>query len=491
MSFEISPMQSFEARMPQSLSSLQQQSLVQLYQPLVGPIAISLYHTLLHLPKETIGLSRRLVHAQLLQNLNVGIKECNQARVKLEAVGLLRTYRIRSSHRQWQQQTLLYDLQLPLDIYQFLQHPLLSTALFNQIGDQNYYQLLKEWEVEILDEMEYAEITSSFQSVFQYVGDLEQDEIEESLKGRRFYRSQAQDDRESLQTDFNYGKFLNYLMAEGIDHSQLTQQLKREVLAVHQIYQIDEIKMTQIVMLATNDLTGKVELEQLKEIANKKQFYKQRKQTRGTISATNQSGDSRLKKEEVQERRAFLKTHYPFLLKEDIEIILLCEQMPLKVFLDRTKVAKGGFATDNEYFYLEDIKGRTTLSEPVLNYLSYYLLIILKREGLYKNDLQRIASEWQQNKIESIPEAIKYIRQQDKAKVGQGKYRSRYYRRNQHKEIVPSWMNEVNDNQSEKSQNDKQSKKTESEPVDEEALKANEEAIRKRLSELFKKEGEE
>ena len=64
MSQKINPLQPFLVKHQNSLAPLQMQSLMQLYQPIVGSTAISLYLTLLNQPLETANQSQRVLHAQ-------------------------------------------------------------------------------------------------------------------------------------------------------------------------------------------------------------------------------------------------------------------------------------------------------------------------------------------------------------------------------------------------------------------------------------------
>ncbi|WP_124057994.1 hypothetical protein [Vaginisenegalia massiliensis] len=451
----IKAFQPFQVRIQSDLAPLQVQSLLQLYQPLVGPQAVSLYMSLLNLPKENSQWSQRQIHAQLIQMLNMGIQECDQARRSLEAVGLLKTYRDLTSHVDWTNQSLVYDVMLPLDIHQFLEHPLLSTALFNQIGDQAYYQLLKYWTLEEFDLEHYSEITASFEEVFHTTNLDNYGPISESLTNQAFRHQSAQVNQMLSEDSFNYSRFLRYLMAEGIEQSQLTQALKEEVYACHQVFDLDEVQMTQLVRLALNSSTNQIELDQLKLIAQKRHYFAQQrsdkfvaerpeaeKELQATYPRTYNPSDR-------QQRQQALKENYPDLSAEEIDLILACEQLNCQDFLVNLKAAKGGFATDSEIYYLNDLQAnKSTLPIPVLNFLIYTLLVVEKKEVLYKSNLERLASIWQEQAIQSVAQALQYVKAQDKVKQMQEKQQKQSsqrpswtnYSRPKHEEAIPSWM---------------------------------------------------
>lgn len=504
MSQKINPLQPFLVKHQYSLAPLQMQSLMQLYQPIVGSSAISLYLTLMNQPLETANQSQRILHAQLIQIMNVGIKACDEGRQRLEAAGLLRTYRDRTSHTDWRYQTLLYELQQPLDVNQFLRNPLLSTTLYKQIGDQNYYQLLRMWQMEPIDEEQYTEITANFEDVFYYVNRDADAEIQESIQDREFKQQSAQSEVTATQDHFEYAKFLRYIMAEGVEHTQLTQALKEQVLSTSQVYELNEVQMTQIVLLAINDVTDQIQLDKLKDIADKKTFFAQKRQeTAYTPAISSQKVESTTTNEQVKTNKTFpfeyteaelkvrhatLKEGFKQFSDQDIHMLVLCEQMPNDTFLERTKQAKNGFATDSEQFFVRDLATKTTLAPEIINFLVYYLLVIERKDSVYKGDLQRTASEWQQHNIQSTGHALEFVR--NKAQMQETKQAKRtnpqassnYNRKYRRQEVIPDWMKQQNQQAEQKAK-----EKTTPTAGQAQATGAteNEQAIRARFNKLF------
>ncbi|WP_054723697.1 hypothetical protein [Lacticaseibacillus nasuensis] len=69
-----------------------QQVAIALYQPLVGPVALALYLTLWQEATPRPSMTERRPQTQLLEVLNISVDQLYDARVHLEAVGLLKTY---------------------------------------------------------------------------------------------------------------------------------------------------------------------------------------------------------------------------------------------------------------------------------------------------------------------------------------------------------------------------------------------------------------
>ena len=441
MAWKISPLQPFKVRHQSVLSSLQLQALIQLYQPIIGKDALALYLTLYNMPLEAVQWSQTRIHSELFTILNMGVPQTNDARMKLEAIGLMRTYRDSSSQADINNQSFLYDLQLPLDFKQFMDHSLLSTLLFEQIGDQSFNQLLRAWRIDKLDTHRYIEITTNFDQVFQPLSSqATYNAIQEEMGYEAFRHQQAELFQAQVIDTFDYSTFLKHLMNEAINHSDLTQALKEEVLAIHTIYGLNEWEMVELVRLAINQTTGHIETFQLKDIASKRSFHQQKSKAQSTPP------DAPIE----QERKQALAREYPQLSSDEIDLIYVSEQIPCDVFVKRIKQMKKGFATDQELFYVKDLLEKSQLNQSVINILVYYLLVIQDMPNVFKGALERIASEWQQKSIETGAQALEEIKEQQKlAQIKQEKkqqqFNQHYTKRPRKEADIPSWMNDPND----------------------------------------------
>lgn len=473
----INPLQPFQVRVQAPLTLLQTQTLLQFYQPLVGAPAISLYLTFANQSVDETYRNHRTLHTRLIETLNIDIVTLTEARHYLEAVGLLRTYREKLPHVDAERQTLLYDVQLPLEVHQFARHPLLSTTLFSKIGDQNYYQLLKQWEVEPLDTAHYREVTVAFNECFKYPSDDLVRNVSESVATRQFRHQFVDEELQIESATFDFAMFFKYLTAEGVDSAQFTYALKHEVLAVHEVYGLDEMQMMQIVLLAINDVTDQIQLDELKRIAAKKQFMSKKRQP---TSSDSTAFPRHYTVDELEARKQELQQHLPNLSQGELGILLLCEQLPHDQFLTKTKATKGGFATDSEQFFVKDLASKCELPPAVVNLLMYHLLIWQGRASLFKGELQRVANEWQQQQLLTLEQTFQYLRQKDAetAKRAQEvKVPRNYQPRARREEKLPQWMLEQAN-----------SKETESPELSEDLEKAREEVQRK-LDQLFNKGG--
>ena len=66
--------------------------LVSLYEPLIGALAINLYNTLWTYLDHLELISTEYTHNTLLNTMMITVQEMMDARLKLEGIGLLKTY---------------------------------------------------------------------------------------------------------------------------------------------------------------------------------------------------------------------------------------------------------------------------------------------------------------------------------------------------------------------------------------------------------------
>ena len=490
MGHVISPLQPFKVRRQAQLSFLQMQSLTQLYQPIMGGKALSLYFTLMSMPMVDHLWSQQFLHSQLLETLNVGTSTIQEARLRLEGLGLIRTYRQKNSHANAQLQILVYDLQLPQDAHDFFHHPQLSTALYRAIGDQEYSLRMKEWQVEKLDEEHFVEISADFQTIYNYLTMDQSSESHWQEEDTFLKHQQGQDNFALTANDFDYGKFLTYILGETINHNEINQALKAYVLSCHQMYGLSEVEMSEVVKLCRHPLRGNIQLDRFNEIAamqaqRKKQYRKDKMQNEQRL--TNQS--SEIKRDGVATKTTehttpkVQATVHPELSPSENELIQLSESLDNEQFLFILKKQLGGFATDSESFYVRQLKEKSELATSTINILIYYLLIILKRENIFKGELEKTANVWQQKKFKDAAQALIYARTEHKVQRMADQKRQRsggnYYKKAPgHTEMVPEWMRD--------DCNESDHKKTET--ADPSAqLDLDESTVRQQLKQLFGK----
>src|SRR5690625_200337 len=153
-------------------------SLSHLYQPLVGMRAIMLYQTLLNesrLSKDQVIRT----HHSLMNYLNSSLDIIYEERLKLEAIGLLKTYKSTEET----QKVFTYQLISPFTPKQFFNDPMLSELLYHHLGEKMFMTLKRELLLDDVQLINQKEITAKFTDVFTTIKPSIQ--IEEQSFGER------------------------------------------------------------------------------------------------------------------------------------------------------------------------------------------------------------------------------------------------------------------------------------------------------------------
>ena len=146
------------------LTDKDQKILSLLYKPIIGYQAISLYETLKNDLDNREFSSIELNHHHLMSIMQLSLTEILQAREKLEAIGLLKTYIKEGTTNNY-----VYSLYSPLSSEEIFNHPILNVVLYSNLGKEEYNKLLNIFKVPKISLSEYDEITSSFDQVFTSV----------------------------------------------------------------------------------------------------------------------------------------------------------------------------------------------------------------------------------------------------------------------------------------------------------------------------------
>src|SRR5690606_14405966 len=100
-----------------------------LYQPLIGPVCISLYFTLRNQVEQNRLSTEPISHYYIMNLMDMSLSEFFVARQKLEAIGLLDTYVKKGEDFR----LFIYELKPPLSPPQFISDGLLNIYLYQKI----------------------------------------------------------------------------------------------------------------------------------------------------------------------------------------------------------------------------------------------------------------------------------------------------------------------------------------------------------------------
>lgn len=418
---QLQPKTSFLVRLADRLTDQSWQTLTQLYQPIIGPSAAGLYSALFWLPR--VGQYHR--HATLLAILGMDLAHLYDARLRLEATGLLTT----TVSTKDDLTSFNYDLHAPLLPAAFFKDDLLSVQLLGVVGEDLYQSLVSVNTSTTERSTDEENITKNFLEVF-HVDGQELAELPTAITaGRQRLDAGTQATAPALQAtpaDFDFK-----LLGEILEHSFIdTRALRSErqlLLTEHATYGLDEVTMARYIGEATDLATNQFNAETFKRIIaqnfGRPQSAKTVAQPQKTATTpTNQSVNS-----------------------AEQALIKVAANTAPAVFLQAIKQKSGGFVTDGEQRIVRDLVSRQLFPEAVLNLMVYHVLVDEDRPTLNKNLLDTIANDWSKAKITTPEQAIQKIRERQQA--AKQPRRSRARQSATVKETLPEWAKTSTTNQ--------------------------------------------
>ncbi|MED3764772.1 DnaD domain protein [Ureibacillus sp. FSL K6-8385] len=424
---ELQPKDHFDIILPH-LSSHDRQLLTLFYQPLTGPEPISLYLTLWAEGEDP--QKEPLTHYYLMNVLDMPIGKVFQARISLEAIGLLRSYRKDDGENR----SFLYELVRPLDAETFFQDPLLSMFLFSKIGEHAYRKLRKRF-INRFDKESYREVSRTFMDVYKPVHtNVPQEFIEHHVETNKrnypFYYEQ-----------FDFDLLQAGLSEQLIPSRVFTLEVKEWIAKLAFLYQLSPLDMQKIVILAIDD-EMRISLERLKKAAA--DYYKL------TVSKEVPTFEKTFETDQQEENR-----HQPATKEEEL-IHYLETTPPIQVLRD---INNGKEPVPSSVELAEDLILKHGMPVGVVNVLLEYVMLTTDMK-LPRKYVERIADHWMRKNVRTAKEAMELARTERdqymkwKLENEAKKSSAAGYKKPSHKiireEKVPDWFYKRNEPEPEK-----------------------------------------
>ena len=146
------------------ITEVDKKILVDLYQPIIGNSAVSLYLTLLNDLEKNSFVTVELTHHHLLSVMQMSLEDIVKSREKLEGIGLVKTYVKKGSVNNY-----VYALYAPVSASEFLNHPILNMVLYNNVGKLEYKKIVDSYKLPRIVLKDYEDISLKFDEVFTSV----------------------------------------------------------------------------------------------------------------------------------------------------------------------------------------------------------------------------------------------------------------------------------------------------------------------------------
>ena len=239
------------------LSDTDRSIIINLYEPLIGSLAVSLYFTLWNDLNVSTLMSRDLIHHHLMVVLKSGIGNIKIARESLEAFGLLKSYMKSGSINDY-----IYELYSPLSPQEFFNHPILNVVLYNNIGEKEYENLKSIYKNPKIDLKEYIDVTKKLDEVY----DTSKFTLSSDLREKK--------SNGLLVTErIDFDEILSSIPKGIINEKALTKKTRELINNLAFIYNIDTLKMTELIRSVLNEY-GNIDKNGLRIVARKDYQFK-------------------------------------------------------------------------------------------------------------------------------------------------------------------------------------------------------------------------
>lgn len=390
------------------LTQRELQFVTQLYVPFLGVQASTLYLVLFSELSPNSYQSDVIQLADLLALVNMGIPDFYQARIRLESVGLLKTYRYEDEDSISAQYT--FELQAPASPNLFFKDALLSTLLVNQVGHQRFENLQKRFSVK--EKAIYGEdVTSTFQEGFQLPFNMSQYK-RNVVQEKQMIKDVKQQESLVLNSNIDWELLTDLLKSQFVHEQALTDEVKQMLNSFQVYYGLTEREIAQYVIYAADLSTGEIDEKELYSIIiNANQHLAVPKQEEASITPVESTPEvSEVVTEEKQEI-----TPAPTQLPEAIQrLITLAKEMTPFDFMTSIKQQRNGYVSNGEQRIILDLVQVGTIPSEVINILIHYVLVVKNNPTINKNLMDTIANDWSQKGIQTAEQAIEAVRQRDK-----------------------------------------------------------------------------
>ncbi|RUQ25480.1 Replication initiation and membrane attachment protein [Peribacillus cavernae] len=398
-----------------------------LYQPLIGPICISLYMTLWSELEENRLWSQSSLHYNLMNTMGLKLSDIYESRKKLEGIGLLDVYKKKSE----EENQFVYELNPPLSPEQFFTDGMLNIYLYKKVGKVQFGRLKNFFCDEIVSMEEYQPVTKTFTEVFAsdhldslYVSDETLEELKPEANFKPIGRTQAKalgGFHDTFDFDLLFAGIKNSLVPK----KAFTQNVLDTIAKLAFLYGIDVFQMQKLVIGSVN-VENEIDIEDLRKAA--RDWYQ--------IEYHNEMPSL---SDRVQPVIYHSQTEGPNTKEE--ELIRHLETVSPRERL--LQLSGGAEPSKSDLQIIEGIMLNQNLNPGVINVLIEYVMIKTDMK-LTKGYVEKIAGHWARKKIVTVKEAMEMAKSEHRQyqSWAQGKKENKSSAKKAIRtEIVPDWMN--------------------------------------------------
>lgn len=375
-----------------------------LYQPIIGAESVNFYFTLWSYLDKNDLMSSEWTHHHLMAAMRVSLDIIYEAREKLEAIGLIRTYFKKGNVNSY-----VYELYSPLDASDFFKDPILGNSLKQNIGETEFNRTLDYFKLLKINYEGYSEVTNSFTDVFKISLDSNYDLIEGEIKKRN-------KNKLNLKTKIKLSEVISLIPEELFNPRSITNEMRDLIYRLALIYDLNNDQMRDLIKNSVDD-RRMINSEMLRD--NAQNYFKfEHKGKLPTVAYQNQPDFLKSKLDNVSNQSKMIYTF---------------ESTSPHDFLASKNVNGRITNTDKEVlsYLMIDLK----LNPGVVNVLLDYVLRI-NNNKLNKKFVETIASQWIKSNIQNAEDALTLAKREY---TERSKVKSKKESGNKKTENIPSW----------------------------------------------------
>lgn len=380
-------------------------NIISLYEPIIGPIAVSLYFTLLRDIRLLEFISTDYTHHHLMTMMRSSIDIIKQARESLEAVGLLKSF-----YKEGEPNSYVYEIYSPLSPKEFFSSPIFNVTLYNNIGKTEYELIKAEYELPKIDLKEYEDVSKELNVTYKSTSVMEPIETKEKTSLNI-----------KLQSNIDFDLLISSLPKGLIKESTFTKKTKELIEQLSFIYDLDTLKIVELIRTVITE-KGTIDKELLRK--NTRKYYQY-------------NNNGKLPTLVYRTQPEYLKSpegdSSPL-----AQIIYMFENTSPYDFLKIKN--KGANPTSRDLKLLESLLIDLELKPAVVNVLIDY---VLKKNNNKLNQafIETIAGQWKRCNIETASEAMELAKKEN-TKYNKKIDTTKKTKKETTKEDLPVWFDQ-------------------------------------------------
>ncbi|MEC0303870.1 replication initiation and membrane attachment family protein [Terribacillus saccharophilus] len=380
------PADGYQLRMRAVLPEAYSAALTHLYQPLLGIRAVTLYQTLVNDYFLHHGTCEPQTHHMLMTLLDMPMDQLYEARLQLEAIGLIRTYQ-----NLGEQNVYTYDLYAPFSPDAFFQDDMLSQLLYHQLGESRFKQMkdLLIKEEDLPETME--EVTASFEAVFSTVN-----LTKHAVQPRKAAARPVADVKRgpSIET-------------EVVDFDWLRQSLKQRMLDPEVILTPRNQKLLESMTVLYSLTSADIDKALLWAVSDEHELNPAefKSACHDLFLARPKTADTKvmeLVQKESKQETDKQKMDKQATTKQE-QLIQILETISPKQLLE--DISGNGTAAASDLKVIRDVMSEQGMAPGIMNVLVYYVLLKSDMK-LSKAYMEKIAAHWARKKVSTVREAM-------------------------------------------------------------------------------------